>query len=128
MGSTASIGDILTPTETPLPEPPAGEPFSPEQWATLMAIMDTVIPSVKRGATASNKISQYTISEVEYNKTVDHLKKTVVGAPEGQALDEYLDEKPSDYPRFQELLRRSLIDFSRDDARKSLAFILWALK
>jgi hypothetical protein len=43
-------------------------------------------------------------------------------------LDEYLSEKPSANPEFQELLKRSLLHFSREEARKKLAFLMSALK
>ena len=123
-----AIGGHLAPLASPLPDAPAGEAFTPNQWATLMAIMDTVIPSVRKGAASSNKISQHTISDVEYNKTVAHLKKTAVEVPGGEALNEYLEEKPSDNPRFQALLKRSLVEYTREDGRKNLAFVLTALK
>jgi hypothetical protein len=128
----SSIGStqicVLAPLATPLPDPPAGEAFTPEQWTTLISIMDTVIPSIRREALSRNNISQYTISDVEYNKTMDHLKKTVAGAPDSEALDMYLEEKPSDNPQFHELLKRTLVAYSRKDVRQNLAFILSALK
>jgi hypothetical protein len=59
---------------------------------------------------------------------MDHLKKTVVGAPDSEALDMYLEEKPSDNPGFHELLKRTLVAYSRKDVRQNLVFILSALK
>ena len=110
---------VLAPMVPPMPDPPTGEAFTPEQWTTLLAIMDTIVPSIKRGQT---------ISDAEYSQLTAHLKKTVVEAPEGAALDEFLEEKPSDNPRFCALLKRSLVLYSREDVRKNLLFILWALK
>ena len=93
-----------------------------------MAIMDTVIPSIRREITTSNKLYQLTISDVEYNSKVNHLKKTVVNAPDSESLDEYLNERPSDIPRFQDLLKRTIVCFARDDAKKGLIFVLSTLK
>jgi hypothetical protein len=118
----------LAPLATPLPDPPAGEAFTPNQWTTLLAIMDALIPSVQRDSTSTDEISQYTISDAEYNMMVDHLKKTLVEAPDSEALDEYLQERPSEDPKFQDLLKRTLIHYSPDDVRKGLAFILSTLK
>jgi len=43
-------------------------------------------------------------------------------------LDEYLDEKPSNNPRFQALLQRILSVFAPEDSRKGLSFVLSTLK
>lgn len=125
---TASQIDVLAPLATPLPDAPGEQFFSDDQWTTLMAIMDTIIPSIQVEAATGIKPSQLIVSHDEYKKAVDNLQKNVKDAPQGEALRKYLEEKPSDNPQFQELLRRSLIHFSREDARKGLAFILSALK
>ena len=124
----ASQLDILAPLATPLPEAPGDQFFTDDQWTTLMAIMDTVIPSIRRETAAKREFSQLTLSDVEYNAAIDHLKKNVVNAPDGESFDDYLEERPSDNAGFQDLLKRSLIHYTRDDARKGLAFILSALK
>jgi len=125
--ATAEV-EALAPLATPLPDGPSELPFSGLQWTTLLAIMDTVIPSIRRETTTSNQINQLTISDVEYNQTVQQLKKTLVNAPTSEALDEYLDEKPSDNPRFQALLQRTLSTFAHDDAKQGLSFVLTTLK
>lgn len=125
--ATAEV-EALAPLATPLPDGPSELPFSGLQWTTLLAIMDTVIPSIRRETTTSNQINQLTISDVEYNHTVQQLKKTLVDPPTSEALDEYLDEKPSDNPRFQALLQRTLSTFAHDDAKQGLSFVLTTLK
>jgi hypothetical protein len=119
--------EALAPLATPPPDGPAELPFSALQWTTLLAIMDTVIPSIRR-ETTTNKVNQLTISDIEYNQTVHHLKKTLVNSPTSESLDEYLDEKPSDNPRFLALLQRTLSTFARDDAKQGLSLILTTLK
>jgi hypothetical protein len=125
--ATAEV-EALAPLATPLPDGPSELPFSGLQWTTLLAIMDTVIPSIRRETTTSNQINQLTISDVEYNHTVHQLKKALVDPPTSEALDEYLDEKPSDNPRFQALLQRTLSTFAHDDAKQGLSFVLTTLK
>ena len=120
--------ELLAPLANPLPDLPPGEQFSEEQWKILMAIMDTVIPSVRKDTTTSNKLEQLTLSEDQYKSAVDHVKGTVVDAPTGEALDEYLGERPSANPQFQSLLKRYLGQYSPDHAKKGLAFILSTLK
>lgn len=120
--------EALAPLATPLPDGPTELPFLALQWSTLLAIMDTVIPSIRRATTTSNKANQLTISDAEYKKTVKHLKKTLANPPDSESLDEYLGEKPSDNQRFQALLQRTLSTFARDDAKQGLSLILTTLK
>jgi len=127
-GLSASQADILAPLAVGLPDGPVDSYFNPEQWATLLAILDTVIPSIRRESTTEKKKSQLTVSDVEYNAAVDHLKINLVNSPDSESLDEYLDENCSDNPQFQSLLKRYLIHYARDDARSGLAFILSTLK
>jgi len=120
--------EALAPLATPLPDGPTELPFSHLQWTTLLAIMDTVIPSIRRDTSTNNEVTQLTISDVEYNKTVNHLQKVLVNSPDNKSLDEYLHEKPSSIPRFQALLQRTLSTFVRDDAKQSLSLVLTTLK
>lgn len=120
--------DLLAPLTNPLPEPPAGEFFTESQWTTLLAIMDTVIPSVRCESTSDHKVYQRTISDVEYNAAVDHLRRNVTDLPDNESLAELLNERPSDIPEFKDVLLRTVVHYSREDVRKGLAFILSALK
>ena len=120
--------ELLAPLANPLPDLPPGDPFTGEQWKILMAIMDTIIPSIRRETTASNTVDELTVSDVQYNTAVDHLKNIVVNAPTGGPLDEYLDERPSANPNFQSLLKRYLGHYAPDDAKKGLSFVLSTLK
>jgi hypothetical protein len=119
---------LEAPLEVPLPEAPSGEHFTPAQWTTLMAIMDAVIPAIHRESTTSYQISQLTLSNDEYTTAMEHLQAGVVNAPAAAELDPYLAERASEIPLFQDLLRRTLIDFSREDARKGLSLVLSTLK
>lgn len=119
--------DVLAPIETPLPEVPAGEPFTEANWTTLMAIMDTVIPSIRRESAPTKDLNQHALADADYDAAVQRIKSTVVDIPDGDLLDIYLDEKPSNIPRFQELLRLTFMKYVREDGKKSLAFVLSAL-
>ena len=93
-----------------------------------MAIMDTVIPSIRRESSGADKYSQLTISDTVFNATTDHISKTVTNPPHSKAWDEYLDETPSSYPEFKDTIKRMLSFYVREDGRKGLGFILSALK
>jgi hypothetical protein len=120
--------NVLAPLAAPLPDPPAGEAFTSDQWLILMSLMDTVIPSIRRESTTEDDLKQLALPNVQYNANVDRIRATVKIAPNSENLDKYFDEKASDNPEFEDLLKRSLIHYAREDARKGLAFILSALK
>ncbi|OBT91780.1 hypothetical protein VE01_09366 [Pseudogymnoascus verrucosus] len=115
------------PIAVALPDPPASEAFTEGQWTSLLAIMDTVVPSVRRDAVATDKINQHAISDVEYAKAAEHLQGNVSQASGTAALDAYLEERPSDNPQFCELLMRTLVVFTSETARKRLSLVLSAL-
>ncbi len=120
----------IAPRVVPLPDPPTGDCFTEAQWTTLFSIMDTVIPSLQRESAGTELLSQSSglLPDEEYDTMIDNLKKTLLSNPTDAQLDEYLSEKPSANPEFQELLKRSLLHFSREEARKKLAFLMSALK
>lgn len=120
----------VLPLASPLPDSPKDDAYTNEQWRTLLAIMDTIVPSIRResqSATCEN-VGQQTISEERYNAAVANLKNLVKNMPDSESLDQYLDEKPSDSPVFVDLLKRVLIQYTREDARKGLGLVLSALK
>jgi hypothetical protein len=128
MSVTKKQMEMAAPLEVPLPQSPGDEHFTPAQWTTLLAIMDTVVPAVYRESTTSYQLSQLTIPQKEFSAAVDHLKATVVDAPSVDKLDAYLEERPSENPLFQDVLKRTLVHYSPENARKGLGFILSSLK
>ncbi|KAH8815658.1 hypothetical protein F5884DRAFT_187284 [Xylogone sp. PMI_703] len=114
-----------------IPDPPEGEYFTPIQWTTLLAIMDTVIPSIRKESTAlasgKDDTAHVTISDSEYQKAVDNVKKRVVDAPDNDIIEAYLADKPSTNPKFLDLLKRTLQVYIREDGRKGISFILSTL-
>ncbi|KAG4430913.1 hypothetical protein IFR05_013605 [Cadophora sp. M221] len=125
---TSKAIEVVGHLPTLLPDGPEESPFTETNWITLLAIMDTVIPSITRQkSTNSIENNQKTISEEEYQTTITHLKETVVDPPNTKNLDEFLAERASDIPGFQQLLKRSLIFYTPQDSRKGLGFILSAL-
>jgi hypothetical protein len=90
--------------------------------------MDTIIPSIRRETTTSDTANQLSITDVQYNAAASHLRETVVNPPDSESLDEYLDEKASDNPRFQALLKRTFAHFTPEESRKGLSFVMSALE
>ena len=122
--------EMVAPLASPLPPPPEGDVLTPSQWLTLMAIADTVIPSLEASsssasATPSNKLI---IPSSEYSAAMDELKSYVSANADDGLLTNYLSENASSIPGLKDLLRRTLSDSLRPDARKGVCVILAALE
>ncbi|RAL63381.1 hypothetical protein DID88_003805 [Monilinia fructigena] len=124
---TSNLVDAIAPIVAPLPDPPAGEYFTDLQWSTLMAIMDTVIPSIHKASITNDPSNQLSVPDDEYNDAIIHMRTCISSPPSNEALEAYLNEKPSDIPEFQDILLRTLTIYTREDARKVMAFILTTL-
>ena len=116
----------ITPLETPLPPPATGEVLTEAQWTTLLAIADTIIPSIEVSTSPSKQ--KLSIQASEYTNAVEAITH---GSPEDKSTvipHSYLQENASSIPGFKELLRRTLSDYVREDARRGIRVILSALK
>ena len=119
---------LVAPLAAPLPDPPVGGAFTSDQWLILISLMDTVIPSIRRESMVNDNQKQLALPDVQYNANIDRLTATMKIVPDSKGLVEYFNEKASDNPEFETLLKRSLVHYAPEDARKGLAFILSALK
>lgn len=127
---TTTALKVVAPLAAALPDPPQDQYFTDAQWTTLMALMDTIIPSVKRESVSGSKptIGEEHIPDVIYSALAHQVQRTMTKPPTDVQLDEYLAEKPSDIPEFQDLLKRTLVQYAREDARKGFSFLLSGLK
>ncbi|XMA08295.1 hypothetical protein WAI453_001086 [Rhynchosporium graminicola] len=124
----SQVIEVVGHLPTLLPDGPDEGPFTDANWTTLLAIMDTVISSIGRVNTTNiNEIHRKIISEEEYQTIATHLKETVIDPPDNKDLAEYLSERASSIPQFQELLKRSLVNYAPEKSRKGLGFILTSL-
>lgn len=119
--------DLIAPLATTLPNPPDGEVLTPDQWATLLAVAETVVPSVC-ASKATAGTSELALNESDYNALVRNLQDEVANPPDDQAIAEYLQESATGYTLFRQELHRTLAVYVREDARKRMAFLLNTLK
>ena len=108
--------------------PLAGDPVSRESWKTLMAIMDTVAPSIHPAESLPSSVDEHTkISTVsllkeEYEASLASLRQ--YAAPTEDSLKQqdlfeaYLAEKPSENPVFEALLKNILTHIPPAKKRK----------
>lgn len=123
---TSTQLNLIAPLDTPLPPPPDGQVLSEPQWTTLMAIADTVIPSIKVSSTLSNR--SLCIAPAEYASAHETITQRLPAQTDSDLTQRYLEESASSLPGFKEVLQRTLGDYTREDARKGIRVILSALK
>lgn len=104
------------------------EPFSEASWNILLAIMDTVIPSIRKASSASEVSEKSALSNIAYDGVVGQIKSTATAELDNQLLEIYLAESPSTIPRFRELLRITCMTLLPQESKNKLAFFLGALK
>ncbi len=123
---TSTQLNLIAPLDAPLPPPSDGEVLTAAQSITLMAIADTIIPAVEVSSNASN--SRLCVQAAEYTSAMSIVKRGVTAEADDNVPQAYLHESASSVPGFKELLRRTLSDFVREDARKGIRVILSALE
>lgn len=89
------------------------EVMAPSEWRTLLAIMDTILPSVQKESKAPRKksLSVAYISDEKYDAALAHLKKNtiVLDTASEDDVERYLADKPSDDIIFQQMLQGMLL-------------------
>lgn len=117
----------VSPKAAPLPPMPAEDPLTEAQWKTLLAITDTVIPSIKPMAVANTK-TEVPATDNEYSTAITTLK-ALSPDPEGDEVAKaYLQENASANPAFRESLRRLVAMYMPQSTRKEILMVLNILK
>ncbi|KAH6682008.1 long chain fatty alcohol oxidase-like protein [Halenospora varia] len=129
---TSDVGGLAPPGPIALPLPGFldGEPFTESQWTTFMAIMDTVIPSIRReGATstADSELEHLAIPDADYDATIEEMKQKLVDHPDSKSFEGYLEERASGSSLFQQLIKRIFKEQVPEQSRKGLAVVLSTL-
>ncbi|KAI4255103.1 MAG: hypothetical protein LQ352_002732 [Teloschistes flavicans] len=122
---TSTELNLIAPLDSPLPPPPDGDVFTPSQWATLLAIADTIVPAIE--ASSTHSVNNLSIQPSEYTTAVQKIQNVVPDKTSPDAVQRYLAEKGSAAPGFKELIHRTFGDYMRDDAVKGLRVILSTL-
>jgi hypothetical protein len=123
---SASALEINAPLISQLSPPPGGEFLTDSQWKTLMAIADTVIPSI--GVSSHPSPHGLAIDSTEYATAVENLEALIPEVGDRNLAQRYLEERPSVLPGFTEFLHRLLGQYMREDARRGLRMLLSALE
>ncbi len=91
-----------------------------------MAIADTVIATIEVSSMTSTK--SLCLPTSDYATAVEFLKQRLPSGSKDQLVQSYLRENASSIPGFRDLLRRTIAEFVREDAKKGIRVILSALE
>ena len=116
----------IAPLATPLPPLPEGEVLTSAQWATLMSIGDTVIPSIQRPSHGSPDFLQ--TGSTRYQSALDKVHASLSRKSSEEVAIAYLEENASLIPGIKESIHRTLVNYVRPEQRKGIAVILSALE
>ncbi|RAL05541.1 long chain fatty alcohol oxidase [Aspergillus ibericus CBS 121593] len=122
----AELTAHYVPLDVTLPPVPSTQIFTDQQWTTLMALADTVIPSI-RSPTAYKSASTKVIPHSDLNRTLSTLTRSIASPDAATIAIQYLEEDASSNPRFREGLERLFSQYVHEEGRNGLAFILNAL-
>ncbi|EEH09589.1 long chain fatty acid oxidase [Histoplasma capsulatum G186AR] len=121
---TSTTVEIL---ESPLPPAPAASTvLTPLQWKTLLALADTVIPSI-RPRSAAVCPGACTISDAEFALATHTLQSVQNDFAHSDIAVQFLAENASSVPEFKESMCRVLGQQIPDEARRGISVILNAL-
>jgi len=118
--------EIVEPDAAPLPPLPQTDPFTYAQWKTLLAIADTVIPSVRPWSTA--RANDLGVGDVDYSIRLTSLQNAELVNDDGEIARQYLAETPSSIPAFKDSLLRFVGWHMPPSQRKDLGTALKLLE
>jgi hypothetical protein len=114
---------------SPLPPASAEDPLTKDQWRTLLALADTVIPSIVPESPGQvSSASVRAISAGEYASAAVKVENYALQGGETGLAKSYLDERASHLPEFKRNVSRFLGLHTPYELRKLLAFGLNTLK
>lgn len=112
---------IKAPMPLTLPPPPPTDFMTADQWETLWAILDGIMPSYAPASAITDKDTQIAVPDDEFNGLIDKVRSSLDGAPSREDIAEFLAFRPSAHPAFREDCIRAL---GVSPARAKLAGVL----
>ncbi|KIW04861.1 uncharacterized protein PV09_04043 [Verruconis gallopava] len=107
--------------DSPLAPVPAEDPLTKDQWRTLLAIADAVVPTVVEKRKGKESFSAVALESKEYAAVVAELEQHTQDA---DLAVKYLKERPSQNPVFKESLWRLFGENTPKDLVKLMALVL----
>jgi hypothetical protein len=116
-----------TPKPSPLPPAPSTDPLSKDQWHTLWAFADAVVPAVHQGDVTKSS-PNLILDSSDYGVAFNAIENYNLLGKHPNLAKEYLEEKPSDNPLFRQNIYRLLSLYVPKDLFNQLTLGLTLLK
>lgn len=114
------------PRSVSLPPAPDVTFWSEQQWTTLFALADAVIPSIRTAATVKSSADKV-ISTGEWDTTITKLSALIPGPNAASLAKEYLEEDVSSNPIFRATVQRIIGNHVHEEGKNGFGLILNAL-
>ena len=135
--TTTGTQQVLTaPLAVTLPAIPAGEALTQDQWGTLLALLDAIVPSIRCEDSLPASLPEHAgnstiyLSKDEYESKLTEIRRHAAPTAEPKAqndlIEEFLATKMSDNPLSKELLH-SIISRLPPSKKKMLEMVLYLL-
>jgi len=116
----------VPPKATPLPPLSKDEPLTKDQWRTILALADAMVPCVKPAGAAGPKDLEVPASV--YVTSLANIEEFALASDEVGLAKAYLSERPSEVPEFVESLHRLLSFNIPSDMKQQMTMGLNLLK
>jgi hypothetical protein len=115
---------------SPLAPPPSKDPLTRDQWRTLLAFADTVVPSIVPKSQLSNSKMELPLDQTDYAFAMNKVEQSARGAitKDPGLARKYMLQKASDVQAFKDSLYRLLSLYVPDDLKQQMTLGLNLLK
>lgn len=117
---------VYIPLEAAVPPVPSDEILTDLQWETLLALADTVIPSIRVSGDASSH--QKAVTDSQFESAVSRLAANIQVPNATDVARTYLQENASSLQGFRDGLQCLFANDVHEEGRKGLCMILDVLK
>lgn len=97
--------------------------FTEDQWQALLALVDSVVPSVAVGESKTTNSNSIAITQVEFDEFYQQIRRKMTNPPTIEEFREYLSARPVDNPKFVGALKGTISNLPPTPV-KQLGFIL----
>lgn len=104
----ASTSTPTTPVPVELPALGSDAYFDEVQWQVLLALIDTVVPSIVVDSAAEDKRHHLQISQKQLQESYENTRRFIIYPPAFAKFEEYLKARPLENKRFLLQVRRTM--------------------
>ena len=119
--------NLISPLAAPQPPPPSGEVLTAEQWITMLALGDALIPAVEEASLSTNNDKE-SLDRESYRTLVQSIEDAQLPRKNAKLVRSYLAESASNVPKIKESVHRTISQYVPGEARQGIRTVLSALK